>query len=131
MRRGLLIAIAFVASLFATNSHADVEIYIGGGKPDVILGSTLHGHHYPDLILGTRQDRPHHYRPVRPRHFSPPVYFYPERVYRGHKYYRSHKYYQARPNHYHHVKPRLHNHLRHGHRPPPPHAHARGHWSRW
>lgn len=113
MKRHILLVLALAAGLFTTPARADVDVYIGAGLPGVVIGTT--GHHHP-----------HYHPPVRPRHYGPPVYYYPEKTYRhSHKHYR-HKHYDRR----HHARPHGNKHLRHGHRPPPPHAYARGHWSR-
>ncbi len=133
MKRIVMFGLAFAAGLFATAARADVDVHIGIGVPGVVIGThgdRHHGHFHP---------------PPRHRHVAPPVYFFPDEVYRRpHKHY-GHKHLRpARPPMDHHlrhgIRPPRDQHLRHGHRPmdphffrghrPPPHAHARGHWHR-
>lgn len=116
MKKLLMLGLAFAASLFTAPAKADVDVRIGTGVPGVVIGTNRHHH-------------PHHFHPpVRQRYYGPPVYYYPENVYRH-----RHKHYRGK--HYHHYKqtrpPLPRHHLRHGQRPvPPPGAYARGHWGR-
>src|SRR5690606_24051603 len=114
MKRLLMLGLALSTVLFAHNARADVDVHIGIGVPGVVIGTHRAPHH---------EHHHHHYHPpVRHHHYGPPVYYYPEKVYRKHNKHHKH--------HYKHARPHGNKHLRHGHRPPPPHAYARGHWSR-
>ncbi len=109
MKRLIVLGLALAAGMFSTASRADVDVHIGIGVPGVVIDSHPRHHHY--------------HPPVRHRHYAPPVYYYPEKVYkRSHKHHK-HKHYKHRHQ--------SRQHLHRGHRPgPPPHAYARGHWSR-
>ena len=113
MKKLLMLGLVLAAGLFSVPAKADVDVRIGIGVPGVVIGTNRH--------------HPHYHPPVRHRHYGPPVYYYPEKVYRHpHRHYGGKHY-----RHYKHVRPPVHRHLRHGHRPaPPPHAYARGHWRR-
>lgn len=121
MKRTLILGLAFAASCFTGAARADVDIRIGAGGPPVVFATGAE--------VQFASDRRHRtYRtPVRPRHFSPPVYYYPETVY-GRSHRRDHDR-QLRP-----LRPPRDHHLWQGQRPlrpPLPQAWShRGQWGR-
>jgi len=135
MKKLLLFCLALAAMLAVTPTKADVTLLLGARTPSVVVG-TKHPHNYQYYPPAKHHHdyrppvkHPHQYHPpTRHRHAAPPVYYYPEKVYKHtHKHYRDPYY---RP--YKQVRPSMHrHHLRHGTRPvPPPHAWAHGHWRR-